>query len=119
MTEEILKLSGSMKEIPTKTFDVREVLTERGNRYGEFKTHALITQRLKRTFYDISPQADTLTASMREAIDMIFHKLGRIGNGDPYYLDSWVDIVGYTQLVIDELEKREVENGKDKDQDWF
>ena len=38
-----------------------------------------------------------------ESLEMVQHKIGRIVNGDPTYLDSWVDIVGYTQLVIDEL----------------
>ena len=40
---------------------------------------------------------------MLEALDMIFHKIGRIGNGDPFYDDSWIDICGYSQLVVDEL----------------
>ena len=34
---------------------------------------------------------------------MILHKLARIVNGDANYIDSWRDIVGYTQLVVDEL----------------
>ena len=34
---------------------------------------------------------------------MIFHKLARIANGDPTYIDSWTDIAGYAQLVVDDL----------------
>jgi hypothetical protein len=34
---------------------------------------------------------------------MILHKLARIVNGDANYIDSWRDIVGYSQLVVDEL----------------
>jgi len=30
---------------------------------------------------------------------MVAHKLGRIVNGDPNYVDSWTDIIGYTRLV--------------------
>lgn len=85
------------------TQSINEILEERGSRYGEFKGHATITQALKRNFSIYSVNYHKLTPSMVEAIDMIFHKLGRIGNGDPNYLDSWIDIVGYTQLVIDEL----------------
>jgi hypothetical protein len=29
----------------------------------------------------------------------------RICNGDPFYVDSWRDIAGYAQLVVNELEK--------------
>lgn len=83
------------------------VLVERGKRYGEFTAFALLTQKLKTLFYnhmrDHNPTAQ-LTLSETEALDMIFHKLGRIGNGDPHYKDSWVDIVGYATLVIEELE---------------
>lgn len=93
----------------TMTLNIGEILAERGTRYGEFKSHANITQDLKSVFIRKSPNYHHLTPSMREAIDMIFHKLGRIGNGDPFYLDSWVDIVGYTQLVIDELKQKEAQ----------
>jgi len=82
---------------------VDEILAERGSRYGEFKGHAELTQSLKRNFCIYAINYSKLTPSMRETIEMIFHKLGRIGNGDPTYLDSWIDIIGYTQLVIDEL----------------
>jgi hypothetical protein len=84
-----------------------EVLTERGKLYGEFKTHAMLTQKLKKTFtehMELYNIAATLTVSEAEAIDMIFHKLGRIGNGDPHYKDSWIDIAGYATLVVEDLE---------------
>jgi hypothetical protein len=35
---------------------------------------------------------------------MIAHKLGRIVNGDPNYVDSWVDIAGYATLVAKRLQ---------------
>ena len=40
---------------------------------------------------------------------MIAHKIGRILNGDPNYLDSWIDIVGYAQLIVDRLHKDQQE----------
>lgn len=82
---------------------VEEILQERGNRYGKFSGHAKLTQELKDTFSNYANTMDKLTPSMREALSMIFHKIGRIGNGDPFYDDSWIDIAGYAQLVIDEL----------------
>ena len=36
---------------------------------------------------------------MKEALEMLAHKTGRILNGDPYFHDSWHDIIGYTRLV--------------------
>ena len=84
--------------------DIREVLQQRGNRYGAFGEHARITQAIKAAMVD-SPNWSTLPPDMREALEMVAHKVGRILNGDPFYDDSWVDIVGYVQLVIDGLPK--------------
>ncbi len=85
---------------------IQTVLAERGSRYGSFDTHAMITQALKDIF--CGAVCDTnwsrLTPSQKEALDMTAHKIGRILNGDPNYADSWVDIVGYAQLVVNELE---------------
>jgi hypothetical protein len=86
--------------------NIASVLAERGSRYGSFSEHARITQSIKdamansKNFYLLDP-------SKKEALEMVAHKIGRILNGDPNYLDSWVDIVGYTQLIVDQL------NGKD------
>lgn len=82
---------------------VEEILEQRGSRYGNFADHARLTQELKNTFIKYSKSVSCRTASMDEALDMIFHKIGRIGNGDPFYDDSWIDIAGYAQLVADEL----------------
>lgn len=81
---------------------IAEVLAERGSRYGSFSGHADITQRLKAAMKD-SPNWPTISDSQKEALEMVAHKIGRILNGDPNYLDSWVDIVGYTQLIVDQL----------------
>lgn len=79
-------------------------LQERGARYGEFPEHARITQNIKRSMQD-SPNWQTINDDMKEALEMIAHKVGRILNGDPTYHDSWHDIVGYTKLVADKLIK--------------
>jgi len=82
--------------------NIQTTLDERGKRYGEFKSHARITQDLKNVMNQ-TPKWDTLSESQREALEMIAHKIGRILNGDPNYADSWVDIAGYAQLVVNEL----------------
>lgn len=90
----------------TMTTDISQTLEERGKRYGEFMGHAAITQRLKYTI--VAAEADRgrrLADDQREALEMIFHKIGRILNGDPDYADSWHDIAGYAQLVADRLNR--------------
>ena len=89
----------------TESGDIVATLTERGKRYGKFKDHADVTQKLKfilRTH--MGSNYDRMEPDQIEALEMICHKLGRIANGDPNYADSWVDIAGYAKLVSDRLE---------------
>lgn len=83
--------------------EISEVLAQRGKRYGAFIQHACISQSLK---YEMrkSPKWVGLAADQQEALEMIQHKIARILNGDPDYVDSWTDIAGYAQLVKDRLE---------------
>jgi hypothetical protein len=85
-----------------KLTGIQATLAERGKRYGSFDEHARITQNIKRAMQD-SQNWNALTDSQTESLEMLAHKIGRILNGDPHYKDSWVDIVGYTQLVVDQL----------------
>ena len=92
------------------TSDVSTTLAERGNRYGEFKGHAEVTQRLKCVVEsELALRTKFLDPDQQEALDMIFHKIGRIVNGDPNYADSWHDIAGYAKLVDDRLNKEQAE----------
>lgn len=82
--------------------ETEALITERGSRYGKFKDGAEIMQSLKDTMRDVDGW-NNLTASQKEALDMIQHKIGRILNGDPTYDDSWKDIAGYATLIVNEL----------------
>ncbi len=82
--------------------DIKTTLAERGNRYGDFANHARITQAIKAAMAD-SPNWAALDHDMKEALEMLAHKMGRILNGDPHYHDSWHDIIGYAKLVADRL----------------
>lgn len=77
-------------------------LAERGSRYGAFTGHAAITQEIKRAMQRGS-KWNQLADDQKEALEMVAHKIGRILNGDPNYLDSWHDIIGYIKLVEDRL----------------
>jgi hypothetical protein len=96
--------------------DIRDTLDARGNSYGEFKHNAFIAQTLKllwRTSVGYSRlQHDSHSvcqdsAVINEGLEMILMKISRICNGDPKHLDSWIDIIGYAQLVTDHLHRCE------------
>ena len=84
---------------------VETILAERHTRYGEYSSTALIAQQLKGMMHE-SPSWHKLTASQREGLEMIQHKIARILNGDPKYMDSWVDIVGYATLIVESMEDK-------------
>ena len=79
--------------------NIDSVLEERGARYGVFMGHAHVTQQLKGAMRQYGKNWHQLAADQLETLDMIQHKIGRILNGDPDYVDSWTDIIGYTRLV--------------------
>ena len=84
--------------IPKKSENIEDTLADRGSKYGSFVGHAAITQNIKRAMEN-SYNWNKLPDNMKEALEMVAHKIGRILNGDPEYKDSWVDIEGYVHLV--------------------
>ena len=88
---------------PVLAHDIDAMLEERGKRYGGYVNHADVTQAIKAAVAT-GMNWTTLPPYMRETFDMVAHKMGRILNGDPKYLDSWDDMIGYIKLVIQELE---------------
>lgn len=88
---------------------LQETLTQRGNRYGTFNDNANTCQYIKDFMRKHNSWLD-MTPYQMEALDMIAHKIARILNGDPSYIDSWHDIAGYATLVENILqgEQREL-----------
>ena len=89
---------------------VQDILEERGSNYGNFQTLANLCQTLTGTIYQHYAQThpgEPLPSYMAESIHMVTHKLARIANGDPTHVDSWQDIAGYAQLVVDILQAQQ------------
>jgi len=82
---------------------IDDILKERGSNYGDFRTQAHISQHLKDVMA-ITNNWETLEPWQSEALEMIQHKIARILNGDPNYVDSFRDIAGYATLVCNILE---------------
>lgn len=115
---EEIRTTSSATEIPLKNFteslsklspepeskeEVQSILEQRGSRYGSFYDLAILSQDLKGTMR-ASPGWKKLTASQKEALDMIQHKIARMLNGDPTYEDNAVDIVGYATLMMKNMQ---------------
>ncbi len=78
--------------------DIDKILAERGKTHGDFSNQAECAQDLKKAFYAWAQYNTKLTPYMKEAVDMILHKLARAATGDPFVQDHWDDIAGYAFL---------------------
>lgn len=90
-------LLGSPKD------SIDQTLQERGSRYGSFNDLAQLSQALKETMR-AAEGWNRLTASQKEALEMIQHKIARMLNGDPTYEDNAVDVVGYSTLMLKNMQ---------------
>jgi hypothetical protein len=94
---------------PVASVDIDVTLANRGTRYGAFGGQSFVAYTLKNTLRTHANKNNkAFSFDQAEALDMICTKLGRIVNGDPDYVDSWVDIAGYAKLVADRLQGRAV-----------
>lgn len=84
------------------TTELEGILPARQSKYGPFVTQAELAQLLKDGMRS-APQWNSLEPYKKEGLDMVAHKISRILNGDSNYLDSWVDIIGYTTRVIESI----------------
>lgn len=90
--------------------DVQKTLDERGSRYGDFKYHATVAQKLQDVMREATIENGAsswrrLTPVQKQALTVIADKIARILTGDPDYADNWHDIQGYAKLVEDRLPK--------------
>lgn len=78
--------------------EIDSTLSERGERYGDFKDVARITNSLFATCRE-GNQFHQLSESQNLALRMICIKIARAVNGDPNYIENWHDIAGYSTLI--------------------
>lgn len=81
---------------------IDEILQQRSTTHGDFKEQAMLSQTLFKSFNALAT-LDELTPEMEEALKMIFHKIARIGAGNPATKDHWLDIAGYATLIARRL----------------
>lgn len=80
----------------TKIQDVEATIADRRKTHGAWTQFADLSQHLKDVARD-SPSWPRMSASEREAVDAILHKLARVLTGDPHFPDHWHDIGGYAR----------------------
>lgn len=66
--------------------------------YGSFSEQARLSQELK-FIASNSPAWVKMRPYQREGLEMILHKISRILNGNPDYIDSYVAMNTYNELI--------------------
>ena len=86
------------------------IIAERNATHGNWEQQSATAQALKDVLRE-SHNWSALTASQREALEMICVKVSRIVNGDPNCKDHWDDVGGYGRLGERGRETAAVLNG--------
>lgn len=86
------------------TGNIKTKLKQRGKTHGGYKENFRVIQNLKAMMKD-SPNWDKLPPEMKESLEMIAVKVGRVLVGDPATQDTWEDIEGYAHLISQDLPK--------------
>ena len=84
---------------------VEKILEERDKNYGSYGNFAKILQPLKEACRANAKWVQ-LSFKEKESFDMVLHKVVRIINGDFKFEDSWVDIIGYSKLCVDDVSNK-------------
>lgn len=96
-----------MEQIDIPLDQIQTTLDTRGTQYGDFRTQANLSQVLNHSiqqhYYQVHPEGPALPNYISEAVLLICHKLARMANGNPLFIENFRDIAGYSQLVVDIL----------------
>lgn len=86
----------------TEVQTIDQTIAQRRGRYGPLIESGEVAMKLEDYLRSL-PGWECLAYDQRESLAMITHKISRIMCGDPDYDDSWVDIAGYAQNVVNRL----------------
>lgn len=82
--------------------ELEQTIAQRRGRYGPLIESGEVAMKLEDYLRSL-PGWERLAYDQREALAMVMHKISRIMCGDPDYDDSWIDIAGYAQNVVNRL----------------
>jgi hypothetical protein len=88
--------------------DTKAILKDRLKQHGDYKNRADMTIQLQNIIDAyIYAYEHNVPSYQLDALRMICVKIARIANGDHDYDDHWLDIIGYSQLVCEQLHKQQ------------
>lgn len=82
--------------------NIDSILSERQSQYGCYEDVAKTTRDILKALR--IGNYENMPAPHQEALHMIASKMARLVHGDANHLDSWVDIGGYSKLIVNLIE---------------
>ncbi len=82
---------------------IEKILEERESSHGDYGIQSKVTEAIKDVLLEAGYKQ--LPWYVRNALDLIATKIGRLVCGDYTHRDHYSDISGYAQLVSQELDK--------------
>lgn len=92
---------------------VDKILKEREITHGDYATKCDTIQYMKNAMRSTNGFYK-LESDQAESLELILTKIGRILHGDPNHIDSWLDIAGYSQLIVNRLQSPNSSNNTTK-----
>lgn len=86
--------------------ELEQTIAQRRGRYGPLIESGEVAMKLEDYLRSL-PGWARLAYDQREALAMVMHKISRIMCGDPDYDDSWIDVAGYVQNVVNRLREEQ------------
>lgn len=83
--------------------EVDKVLEERGENYGSYNTHSIVSEGMMESL-SFASNFDSLPAHLEHTFRLIVDKMTRAANGNWKHRDNLVDIIGYATLSLKELD---------------
>jgi hypothetical protein len=77
--------------------ETNDLVADRGKTHGSWFDQSALQNLIKADMHS-APRWHLLSASQKEALDMIAVKVSRIVSGNPAEPDHWDDIMGYALL---------------------
>jgi hypothetical protein len=83
---------------------INDILNQRERTHGNFPEQAMTAQALKGLLAG-TPNWPHMEPYMREALELICTKLSRMCHGNFNHVDAPLDVSGYAELMVKQLER--------------
>lgn len=90
---------------PISPLTTEEIMEQRGEIYGSYTKICQIAESIE-TSLRSGESWPMLRPEQKQSLKMMAHKMARVVCGNTQYRDNWLDMSGYAELVVKEIDRR-------------